>query len=85
MKHARVAYAGAVHDAVERDGQLLLADGSLVSQDAVVWLPPLKPVPQARPPRQAEQRRARPERELEDAPESGGFHKGNMPAFLQRK
>ena len=42
-----------------------------------------KPVP--RPPRQQEQRRARPERELEDAPESGGFHKGNMPAFLQRK
>ena len=32
-----------------------------------------------------EQRRARPERELEDAPESGGFHKGNMPAFLLRK
>ncbi|MDO8352629.1 MAG: DEAD/DEAH box helicase [Aestuariivirga sp.] len=44
-----------------------------------------KPVPQARPPRQQEQRRARPERELEDAPESGGFHKGNMPAFLLRK
>ena len=49
-----------------------------------------KPVPQARPPRQPEQRqheqrRARPERELEDAPESGGFHKGNMPAFLLRK
>ena len=48
MKHARVAYAGAIHDAVERDGQLLLADGRLVSQDAVVWLPPLTPVPQAR-------------------------------------
>ena len=44
-----------------------------------------KPVPQAKPPRQPEQRRARPERELEDAPESGGFHKGNMPAFLLRK
>jgi superfamily II DNA/RNA helicase len=44
-----------------------------------------KPVPQARPQRQPEQRRARPERELEDAPESGGFHKGNMPAFLLRK
>ena len=48
MKHARVAYAGAIHNAVERDGQLLLADGRLVAQDAVVWLPPLKPVPQAR-------------------------------------
>ena len=44
-----------------------------------------RPVQQARPPRQPEQRRARPERELEDAPESGGFHKGNMPAFLLRK
>ena len=44
-----------------------------------------RPVPQARPPRQQEQRRSRPERELEDAPESGGFHKGNMPAFLLRK
>ncbi|MEQ1520051.1 MAG: DEAD/DEAH box helicase [Aestuariivirga sp.] len=44
-----------------------------------------KPVPQARSQRQPEQRRARPERELEDAPESGGFHKGNMPAFLLRK
>jgi 5-oxopent-3-ene-1,2,5-tricarboxylate decarboxylase / 2-hydroxyhepta-2,4-diene-1,7-dioate isomerase len=48
MKHARVAYAGAIHDSVERDGQLLLADGRLVSQDAVVWLPPLQPVPRAR-------------------------------------
>ena len=48
MKHARVAYAGAVHEAVERDGQLLLQDGRLVSQDAVVWFPPLRPVPQAR-------------------------------------
>ena len=48
MKHARVACAGAIHQAIERDGQLLLADGRLASQDAVVWLPPLKPVPQAR-------------------------------------
>jgi 5-oxopent-3-ene-1,2,5-tricarboxylate decarboxylase/2-hydroxyhepta-2,4-diene-1,7-dioate isomerase len=48
MKHARVAYAGAIHDAVERDGQLLLADGRLVSQDAVVWLPPLAPTPRPR-------------------------------------
>ncbi len=44
-----------------------------------------KPVPRPRPQRQPEQRRAKPERELEDAPESGGFHKGNMPAFLLRK
>ena len=48
MKHARVAYAGAIHDGVECDGQLLLQDGQLVAPDAVVWLPPLKPVPQAR-------------------------------------
>ena len=48
MKHARIAYAGAIHSAIERDGQLLLADGRMVAQDAVVWLPPLKPVPQAR-------------------------------------
>jgi 5-oxopent-3-ene-1,2,5-tricarboxylate decarboxylase/2-hydroxyhepta-2,4-diene-1,7-dioate isomerase len=43
-----VAWAGAVHDALERDGQLLLADGRQVSFNDVVWLPPLKPVPQAR-------------------------------------
>ncbi len=48
MKHARVAWAGSVHDAVERDGQLLLADGRLVPQDGVVWLPPLPPTPRPR-------------------------------------
>ena len=47
MKHARVMYQGAVHDATARDGQLLLADGRLVSFDAVSWLPPLAPT--ARP------------------------------------
>ena len=47
MKHARVAWAGAVFDAVEHDGALQLADGRRVAQDAVVWLPPLAPV--ARP------------------------------------
>ena len=47
MKHARIAWAGAAHDAVEENGQLRLADGRLVAQDAVVWLPPLAPV--ARP------------------------------------
>ena len=48
MKHARVAYAGGVHDALERDGQLLLADGQVVAFNDVVWLPPLQPVKQAR-------------------------------------
>ena len=48
MKHARIAFAGAVHDATAQEGQLLLADGRLVSQDKVVWLPPLRPVRQAR-------------------------------------
>ena len=48
MKHARVAYAGGVHDALERDGQLLLADGWVVAFNDVVWLPPLQPVKQAR-------------------------------------
>jgi 5-oxopent-3-ene-1,2,5-tricarboxylate decarboxylase/2-hydroxyhepta-2,4-diene-1,7-dioate isomerase len=48
MKHARISYAGAIHDAVESDGQLLLADGRHVAQDSVVWLPPLQPVLQAR-------------------------------------
>ena len=48
MKHARVVYQGAIHDAVESDGQLLLTDGQRVAQDAVEWLPPLQPVPQAR-------------------------------------
>ncbi len=48
MKHARVAFAGAVHKAVEADGKLRLTDGRLVSFDDVVWLPPLQPVPQAR-------------------------------------
>ncbi len=43
MKHARVAYAGAIHQAVERDGRLLLADGRLVASDQVGWLPPLAP------------------------------------------
>ena len=31
MKHARICYEGAVHDAAERDGQLLLDDGRCVS------------------------------------------------------
>lgn len=48
MKHARVVYAGAAHDAVESDGQLLLTDGRRLAHDSVVWLPPLQPVLRAR-------------------------------------
>jgi 5-oxopent-3-ene-1,2,5-tricarboxylate decarboxylase/2-hydroxyhepta-2,4-diene-1,7-dioate isomerase len=45
MKHARVAYDGTVHDAIEHEGRLRLADGRLVEFDAVTWLPPLAPLP----------------------------------------
>ena len=48
MKHAIVKFEGAIHNAVESEGRLLLSDGRLVAQDAVVWLPPLQPVAQAR-------------------------------------
>lgn len=40
MKHARVAYAGAVHEATWHPEGLRLADGRVLSEDAVVWLPP---------------------------------------------
>ena len=48
MKNARVIYQGVTQDAQEREGQLLLADGRLVPQEAVNLLPPFKPVVQAR-------------------------------------
>ena len=52
MKHARIAWAGAVHHAVEKEGQLELSTpalaGRLVDFDEVVWLPPLTPVPRPR-------------------------------------
>ena len=52
MKHARIAWAGAVQSAVESDGQLRIVQGPhaghRVRFDDVVWLPPLAPVPQAR-------------------------------------
>ena len=53
MKHARIAWAGAIHDAVEADGQLELLTpafrGRRLSFDEVVWLPPLAPTPAHRP------------------------------------
>jgi 5-oxopent-3-ene-1,2,5-tricarboxylate decarboxylase/2-hydroxyhepta-2,4-diene-1,7-dioate isomerase len=48
LKHARILFEGAVHDATERDGQLLLADGRRVAPDTVAWLPPLAPAPRPR-------------------------------------
>ena len=43
MKHARVAHAGAVHQATAHAQGLRLADGRIVAEDAVVWLPPVEP------------------------------------------
>ena len=42
MKRARVAYAGAVHEAVAHAQGLQLADGRVVAEDAVVWLVPFE-------------------------------------------
>jgi len=44
MKRARVAYAGAVHDATPHEAGLQLADGRVLAEDAVVWLPPVEPL-----------------------------------------
>lgn len=43
MKHARVAHAGAVHHATPHAQGLRLADGRVLAEDQVVWLPPLQP------------------------------------------
>ena len=43
MKTARVAYAGAVHHAFEHPAGVRLADGRVLAEEAVVWLPPLQP------------------------------------------
>ncbi len=40
MKTARVAYAGAIHTATPHAQGLQLADGRVLAEDAVVWLPP---------------------------------------------
>ena len=53
MKRARIAWAGAIHDAIESGGQLELLTpafkGRRVAFDEVVWLPPLAPMPAHRP------------------------------------
>jgi 5-oxopent-3-ene-1,2,5-tricarboxylate decarboxylase/2-hydroxyhepta-2,4-diene-1,7-dioate isomerase len=43
MKRARVAYGGAIHEATEHAAGVRLADGRVLSEDAVVWLPPFEP------------------------------------------
>ncbi|WP_138417608.1 fumarylacetoacetate hydrolase family protein [Aquibacillus sediminis] len=43
MKHARVAYDGTIHDAIEAAGGVQLNDGRVVSESDVVWLPPIEP------------------------------------------
>ncbi len=43
MKHARIAWQGAIHNATVTDsGQLQIADGRLVNSNHVTWLPPVK-------------------------------------------
>lgn len=42
MKRARVACAGAIHDAVFHPAGVRLADGRVLAEDAVVWLPPFE-------------------------------------------
>lgn len=43
MKRARVSFAGAIHEAVEKEGAVQLADGRIVQENKVVWLPPVPP------------------------------------------
>lgn len=42
MKRAKVAYAGGIYEAVQQGDALRLADGRIVREDAVVWLPPFE-------------------------------------------
>ncbi|WP_313892270.1 fumarylacetoacetate hydrolase family protein [Psychrobacillus sp.] len=43
MRQARVAYGGAIHEAVEWQGQLKLDDGRIVEENSVTWLTPIEP------------------------------------------
>jgi 5-oxopent-3-ene-1,2,5-tricarboxylate decarboxylase/2-hydroxyhepta-2,4-diene-1,7-dioate isomerase len=43
MKTARVACAGAIHNAQEQNGWVRLPDGRLLGEEDVVWLPPIQP------------------------------------------
>jgi len=42
MRSARIAYGGAIHHAVPHAQGLRLADGRVLAEDAVVWLPPFE-------------------------------------------
>lgn len=42
MKRARVAFSGAIHEAIPHGDQLKLADGRTLREDEVVWLPPFE-------------------------------------------
>lgn len=42
MKRARIAWAGAIHEAFETNGQLRLADGRAPVEGEFVWLPPVE-------------------------------------------
>jgi 5-oxopent-3-ene-1,2,5-tricarboxylate decarboxylase / 2-hydroxyhepta-2,4-diene-1,7-dioate isomerase len=42
MKTARVAYSGAIHAATPHERGLRLADGRVVGEEDVVWLPPIE-------------------------------------------
>ena len=52
MKHARIVWSGAVHEAVASEAGVLLTQGPHVgmqlAENEVVWLPPLAPVSQPR-------------------------------------
>lgn len=43
MRSARVAHAGAIHQATEHNGRLRLPDGRVLAEEDVVWLPPVLP------------------------------------------
>ncbi|HYL19208.1 MAG TPA: fumarylacetoacetate hydrolase family protein [Burkholderiales bacterium] len=43
MKRARVAFGGAIHEAVPDGDALRLTDGRRVAENQVVWLPPIEP------------------------------------------
>lgn len=43
MKRGRIAWNGAIHHVTEQDGKPRLADGRVLEDSQVVWLPPVEP------------------------------------------